>query len=184
MGCFLNHFWINGIIGLRLSGAEPRMKSRSIMLFCAALPLFSLLGACGTCPPPPDGSRADVKTGAGSYDGYIVRTDCERSDGGTLGLNVVGTGTRWAGDVPPDETGFTEEREAALEALAAEVISATSVRVGVFFSEGCVNRGGLSILPDHFTQIDNVIEAVGALLKQGDLREEVTIRYPVTTMCD
>jgi hypothetical protein len=118
-----------------------------------------------------EGSRDDVKTRSGEYDGYAVTFDCRYN---YMLLSVIGRGKRWFNDAEPGSPG----RDAAVvrfkdHILPPAVDDLHSVE-GYGCGLGC--RGINATLYMHdWREVDAVVQRVGALLKSLDLREEVSV---------
>ena len=124
-----------------------------------------------TTPSPPivHGSRADMTTRAGVFDGYVVEDRCRERDC----FGVRGSGATWfEGDKPlvgfDDAT--TRER---WRGMITDAIARPSVGSSGF--GGYCREGGLFVELDDWRDLDGAIAHVGALLGRGGWRDEVAL---------
>ena len=116
------------------------------------------------------GSPSDVEAEPGEYDGYRLSDACSYSS--TFG--VQGTGTEWFQGIGPED----EARPEALDALAQQAISPVLGDVASVWGLGwglACDTVGVIVWMNDWRDVDVVIERSGEVLREGSLREEVSI---------
>jgi len=122
-----------------------------------------------------DGITADATTKDGAYDGYAVARACREPDC----VGVTGAGMTWwegmererIGEDARFRAGFERFRATALEALAGAGVRSVN---GSALGGGC-QAFGLVVDLKSWRELDAAIARVGALLRERDLREPVTL---------
>lgn len=147
----------------------------SRVLVCGVL--LWVTGCAEDGPVHVKGSPDDVSTAPGTYDGYRVIDDCERS---SVAYAVLGTGVNWYRDAAPGD----EARVEALNELATSVIEPALAGVesigGVGLGTACAADVGVSVGMSDWREVDTVIERASGALAERDLREEVLITVTVS----
>lgn len=147
------------------------LPSRAVLrgaLICLSL---VLLAACGEEDEPRVlGSPSDVKTAPGPYDGFEIIDQCELA----YDYGVLGTGTRWFDDVAPGDPGRSDalfELSSLLRSTLADIDSVHNIGWG----SSCTGGTGASTRMSDYRDVDTAFEIVGRMLRERDLREEISI---------
>ncbi len=137
------------------------------MRLSLALALGMLGGACvdmGDRGSSITGTSGDVTTEAGEYVGYRVVTPCEQ---GYVNIGVIGTG-----NVPLVDN-------AAIGAAATELAESLADVPSVWGHSGyglsCEPGIGTTIYTDNWRDVDELINRIGAYLRERDLALQVGI---------
>jgi hypothetical protein len=119
------------------------------------------------------GSERGVTAKDGSYDGYRVSRRCRLR--GCIG--VTGTGAHWASGMERDRMDDDVRFRAGFESFRARVTDALR-GLGSFHQSslggGCTGFGLVLGLND-WRELDPAIARIGRLLRDDDLREEITL---------
>ena len=145
---------------------------RQLEALVVAIVTLACLSACAPrrYVPKVVGTRQDMRTTAGSYDGYSVVTHCRFA---TIG--IVGHGKQWLENADPDDL----RRGDAMGRFAEQVLPAMMAGMPSVHGFGggglaCSGRG-VSVHLSDWREVDAVIRALGALLRAGNLREEIGV---------
>jgi hypothetical protein len=120
------------------------------------------------------GSPADVQTMPGVYDGYAVANGCDWDSM----LAVTGTGTSWIGGVAPTAEGRAEALDLwGQETLGPALEDLSSVWAVGGYGLSCHQIAGMgpTVHTNDWTDVDAIIQRVGALLRDEGLQDEVAI---------
>jgi hypothetical protein len=111
-------------------------------------------------------------TDPGVYDGFEL-LECPEQP--TPDFEVRGLGQHWYMDVEPSASNRVE----TVEAFSSEVVIPAIGRVPALVLSGigtlCSGVGGPSVLLESWADVDSVVAAVGAALRDEDLMESVAI---------
>lgn len=122
------------------------------------------------------GSRADLHTPLGDYDGFRLEGSCRLAD--CFGIEGLGARVYPGTEDAHGLAGFEHFRDEILTALSG-VRSLESSGFGV----GCI-RSGLILEMRDWRELDDAIARIGAFLRERALHEEVTICAWSTTTVD
>lgn len=125
------------------------------------------------------GSRDDVRTKVGVYDGYQVVADCR---GGVV-FGVIGLGDEWFDGVAPEQEG----RELALGGLLGSVeegIRELDIPYVAYLEAGCRAERTVYVGVHDWHHVDAVVLRMGALLRQRNLAEEIAVAIEVPVVGD
>jgi hypothetical protein len=110
------------------------------------------------------GTRADMTTQAGDYDGYSVLTACTDT---WADVGVVGTGHV--------ELTAQKDISSAAQDLHAQLADITSVWGGFGYGLACTSHVGTQVALDDWHDVDTVIARTGAWLRDNDYSLQVGI---------
>ena len=149
------------------------MKGNMVILVVG----FCVVSACGGTQSGDadlvvEGSRSDVATEAGTYDGYDVIGTCEGID---AAYSVVGTGSNWYNGTAPDNGG----RYFAMIQFGAELVAPALANIDSFHSHGvggsCQDTSATHVFLQNWTDVDQTIEQLGTMVREQDLSETILI---------
>jgi hypothetical protein len=145
------------------------------MRVVATVILAVLLPACGGKTKDAGeavvGSPQDVHAALGDQDGFALVNDCSFPH---TNFGVIGRGGGWFEGVEPGAMGRAQALERAANLTFAPALRDLPSVFGVGWGSAC--RGtGIFVLTNAWPDVDAIVARVGALLKAGDLREEVAV---------
>jgi hypothetical protein len=124
------------------------------------------------------GSPSDVKTAAGTYDGYMVVDQCQLP---SIPYGVLGIGSSWFAGVAPGDAGrgdaLAELARDVIEPVLADVASVDGVGIGT----SCTLDAGVRVLMSDWRDVDGALTLAGQALAESDLREEVGLSVTVAS---
>lgn len=138
--------------------------------FATALPIVLMIAACSNAQDAQDhrgeiaGTPSDVKTAAGSYDGFSVTRPCSESAVADVGVRGLG------------RTTVTDRAE--MYALAGELERSMPDVTSIYLSSTglqCDGDYGASISLTDWREVDEVIRRTGAFLRDRDLALSVSV---------
>jgi hypothetical protein len=151
------------------------------MRFVKAASILLIFVACGaTAKLPGDdhskflGSERDVTTKDGVYEGYEVSRRCRNR--GCIG--ITGTGTNWAAGMERngirDESRFRDGFESLRARVHKDVLRDFRSLNTSGLGGGCTGFG-LFVGMNDWREFDDAIVRIGRLLREENLREEITL---------
>ncbi len=133
-----------------------------------------LLLGCGKDDEPGVlGSRSDVKTTPGVYDGYEIIDECQLPSN-TYG--ILGTGSNWYSDVAPEGEGRADAVAEFATVLVRPALADVKSVGGVGLGSSCTLNAGATAIMNDWRDVDRAFARAGRLLLEHHLREEITLR--------
>jgi hypothetical protein len=156
---------------------RPAAQSRTSSpahVFLAATALS--LSACPRPPTPPHersilGSREDLKTSAGTHEGFTFETDCRERD--CFGIAGMGTNRVYPSSESMDDAALLAATKRAQARVLAAVQGVRSIDLTAD-GTGC-HRQGIIVWLHDWRDADEVIARVGRTLSSDRSADEVTL---------
>jgi len=134
---------------------------------------LSLLAGCGDDDTSGvRGSPSDVKTMPGIYDGYEIIAECQLS---SIAYGILGTGASYYAGVAPEDAARADAVAEFASVLVRPALAEVPSVEGVGLGTSCTLNGGASVIMDDWRDVDRTFAQAGALLREQDLREEVSL---------